>query len=118
MANNRSLLAGLVVGGIVGGAAVLFSAPTSGKELRGQLKSNCGKLEETVQKLKNDGSSLTEQIVTTAKEGIEVVKEVSGELQNSIKTWREEIKPHQQDLQKELAEIEEKIKQLEKNLQK
>lgn len=117
MANGRSLFTGIVVGGIIGGAAVLLSAPTSGKELRGQLRANCGRIEETVQKLKIDGAALTEQIVSTAKEGMDVVKEVSSELQSSIKTWREEIKPHQQDLQKELADIEEKIKQLEKNLQ-
>ena len=86
MADGRSLLTGLFVGGLIGGAAVLLSAPSSGKELRGKIKA-------------------------------EVIKDVGGELQTSIKRWQEEIKPHQQDLQKEIADIEEKIRQLEKTLQ-
>ncbi|AKL83739.1 gas vesicle protein [Bacillus atrophaeus] len=117
MANGRSLLTGLFVGGIIGGAAVLLSAPSSGKELRGKIKSNCESFEETIKRLKTDGMALKDQLVRAAKESADVIKDVSGELQTSIKKWQEEIKPHQQDLQKEIADIEEKIKQLEKTLQ-
>ncbi|MEC1900552.1 YtxH domain-containing protein [Bacillus atrophaeus] len=117
MANGRSLLTGLFVGGIIGGAAVLLSAPSSGKELRGKIKSNCESFEETIKRLKTDGMALKDQLVRAAKESADVIKDVSGELQTSFKKWQEEIKPHQQDLQKEIADIEEKIKQLEKTLQ-
>ncbi len=117
MSKGRSLAAGLIVGGVIGGVAALLTAPTSGKHLRGQLKANCGKWEDTVKRLKNDGIALKEQFVKTAIEGAEIIKDVGSELQTSIQEWREEIKPHQQDLKKEIAEIEEKIKQLEKTLQ-
>ena len=117
MSKGRSLAAGLIVGGVIGGVAALLTAPTSGKNLREQLKANCGKWEDTVKKLKNDGIALKEQFVKTAIEGAEIIKDVGSELQTSIQEWREEIKPHQQDLKKEIAEIEEKIKQLEKTLQ-
>ncbi len=48
MSKGRSLAAGLIVGGVIGGVAALLTAPTSGKNLRGQLKANCGKWEDTV----------------------------------------------------------------------
>ncbi|QJC95533.1 putative membrane protein YhaH [Bacillus mojavensis] len=117
MADGRSLLTGLFVGGIIGGAAVLLSAPSSGKQLREKIKTNCDSFEETIKRLKSDGVTLKDQLVKAAKESADVIKDVSGELQTSIKKWQEEIKPHQQDLQKEIADIEEKIKQLEKTLQ-
>ncbi|MEC1405879.1 YtxH domain-containing protein [Bacillus halotolerans] len=117
MADGRSLLTGLFVGGIIGGAAVLLSAPSSGKQLREKIKTNCDSFEETIKRLKSDGLTLKDQLVKAAKESADVIKDVSGELQTSIKKWQEEIKPHQQDLQKEFADIEEKIKQLEKTLQ-
>ncbi len=105
------------MGGIIGGVAALLSAPTSGKDLRRQLKSNCGKFEDTVNRLKTDGRALKEQVVKTAREGAEIIKDVSSELQTSIQEWRKEIQPHQENLKKEIADIEEKIKQLEKTLQ-
>lgn len=117
MASGRSLLTGLFVGGLLGGAAVLLTAPSSGREVREKMKDSYDKFEDTLTRLKRDGQALKEQIVETAKESAGVIKEVGTELQASIQQWREEIKPHQQDLQKEIQEIEEKLKQLEKTLQ-
>ncbi|MGY4670894.1 gas vesicle protein [Bacillus subtilis] len=117
MASGRSLLTGLFVGGIIGGAAVLLTAPSSGKQLREKMKTNYDSFEETIKRLKSDGLSLKDQLIKAAKESTDVIKDVGGELQTSIKKWQEEIKPHQQDLQKEIADIEEKIRQLEKTLQ-
>lgn len=117
MASGRSLLTGLFVGGIIGGAAVLLTAPSSGKQLREKMKTNYDSFEETIKRLKSDGLALKDQLIKAAKESTDVIKDVGGELQTSIKKWQEEIKPHQQDLQKEIADIEEKIRQLEKTLQ-
>ncbi|TWH26760.1 gas vesicle protein [Bacillus subtilis J22] len=117
MASGRSLLTGLFVGGIIGGAAVLLTAPSSGKQLREKMKTNYDSFDETIKRLKSDGLALKDQLIKAAKESTDVIKDVGGELQTSIKKWQEEIKPHQQDLQKEIADIEEKIRQLEKTLQ-
>ncbi len=102
---------------IIGGAAVLLTAPSSGKQLREKMKTNYDSFEETIKRLKSDGLALKDQLIKAAKESTDVIKDVGGELQTSIKKWQEEIKPHQQDLQKEIADIEEKIRQLEKTLQ-
>nr|WGD63389.1 YtxH domain-containing protein [Bacillus subtilis] len=118
MASGRSLLTGLFVGGIIGGATVLLTAPSSGKRYkREKMKTNYDSFEETIKRLKSDGLALKDQLIKVAKESTDVIKDVGGELQTSIKKWQEEIKPHQQDLQKEIADIEEKIRQLEKTLQ-
>ncbi|MBD1380709.1 YtxH domain-containing protein [Metabacillus arenae] len=118
MTNQKSLFLGLIVGGVIGSVSALLSTPSSGREFRDQIKGNREKLEEIIVRLKNDSIALKEQLVKTAKESSEVVKEVSTDLQQSVKEWREEIAPHQQNLQKEIAEIEEKMKQLEQTLQK
>lgn len=102
MASGRSLLTGLFVGGIIGGAAVLLTAPSSGKQLREKMKTNYDSFEETIKRLKSDGLALKDQLIKAAKESTDVIKDVGGELQTSIKKWQEEIKPHQQDLQKKL----------------
>ncbi|MFC0272061.1 YtxH domain-containing protein [Metabacillus herbersteinensis] len=117
MSNNKSLMYGLLVGGLVGSMATLLSAPSSGRDLRGQIRFNRQRLEETVNQLKSEGVSLKDQVVQTAKESAGVIKEVSADLQNSIKQWQMEIEPHKNDLQKEIEEIELKIKQLEQALE-
>lgn len=88
MADGRSLLTGLFVGGIIGGAAVLLSAPSSGKQLREKMKTNYDSFEETIKRLKSDGLALKDQLIKAAKESTDVIKDVSGELQTSIKNGR------------------------------
>ncbi|MGM0876261.1 MAG: YtxH domain-containing protein [Bacillota bacterium] len=117
MSKNKSLLCGLLVGGLIGGIAVLMSTPSTGKELRGQLQINRRKLEETLQQLKTESIALKDQIIITAKESSGVVKEVSTDLKRTINQFQQEIAPHKKDLQKEIEEVELKIKQLEQTLQ-
>lgn len=85
MASGRSLLTGLFVGGIIGGAAVLLTAPSSGKQLREKMKTNYDSFEETIKRLKSDGLALKDQLIKAAKESTDVIKDVGGELQTSIK---------------------------------
>lgn len=87
MASGRSLLTGLFVGGIIGGAAVLLTAPSSGKQLREKMKTNYDSFEETIKRLKSDGLALKDQLIKAAKESTDVIKDVGGELQTSIKKW-------------------------------
>lgn len=118
MSNNKSLCIGLLFGGLIGGVAALLATPTSGRELREQIKTNCQKLDDTISHLKTESISLKDQMIKTAKDSVDVIKEVSSDLQKSIKQWQHEIEPHKENLQNELKEIEEKIKQLEQVIQK
>ncbi|MFY4774236.1 YtxH domain-containing protein [Metabacillus sp. RGM 3146] len=118
MGKSKSILTGALLGTVVGGLAILLSAPSSGKDLRIQLKSNREKLMDTLNHLKKDSMALKDQVIQTAKDSADVMKEVSTDLQTSIKEWQDEIEPHRQNLQNEIEAIEQKIKQLEDTLKK
>lgn len=117
MSKNKAMFCGLLIGGLVGGITTLLVAPSSGRDLRGQLQLNREQLEETLHKLKSESMSLKNQLVLTAKEGKEIVKDVSTDLKRSISQFQQDIEPHKNHLQKEIEEVERKIKQLEQTLQ-
>ncbi|WP_226038027.1 YtxH domain-containing protein [Aquibacillus saliphilus] len=118
MANGKSLLLGLIIGGVVGGATTLLSAPTSGKELRNQAKSRGEGLVHSFDKLKNEGIHLTDQIAQTSKEGVSLIKDLSSDMKQSIESWKQTIEPHQKNIQKYLAQIEKSLKELEESTSK
>ena len=107
---------GLLVGGIIGGIATLLSTPSSGKEIRSQMNMNRKQIEDLVHQLKKESKTLKVQLIQTAKEGSEVVKEVSSDLMKSIQQYQQETEPHKENIMKEIEEIDDKIKQLEKTL--
>lgn len=116
LSNNKSLLVGLLVGGVIGGVATLLSTPSSGKELRSQINLNRKQIEDLVNQLKKESKELKVQLVQTAKEGSEVVKEVSADLMKSIQQYQQDTEPHKENIMKEIEEIDSRIKQLEKSL--
>lgn len=116
LSNNKSLLVGLLVGGVIGGVAALLSTPSSGKELRSQINLNRKQIEDLINQLKNESKALKVQLIQTAKEGSEVVKEVSADIMKSIQQYQQETEPHKENIMKEIEEIDNRIKQLEKTL--
>ncbi|MCT2535568.1 YtxH domain-containing protein [Aquibacillus koreensis] len=118
MANGKSLLLGFLVGGAVGATATLFSTPKSGKQLRTDLKVKSEELAGLVDKMKDEGKLLTEQIANTSKEGAALIKELSADVKTSLESWRNTIEPHQKNIQKHLAQIEESLKELEEKTKK
>ncbi len=116
LSNNKSLLVGLLVGGVIGGIATLLSTPSSGKELRSQINLNRKQIEDLVNQLKKESKALKVQLVQTAKESSEVVKEVSADLMKSIQQYQQDTEPHKENIMKEIEEIDSRIKQLEKTL--
>lgn len=116
LAKSNSLLFGLIVGGVIGSVATLFSTPSSGKELRGQINMNRQQLQNLLNQLKTDSKALKDQLVKTAKESSGILKDVSSDITKTVQQFQKEIEPHKEDLMKEIEEIDQKIKQLEKTL--
>ncbi|WP_117170829.1 YtxH domain-containing protein [Paraliobacillus sediminis] len=113
MANGKVLLFGFLAGGVVSAAATLLSAPKSGKELRGDVKTRSEDILHSLDRIKDDGKLLTEQIANTSKEGAALIKELSVDVKSSIESWKNTIEPHQKNIQKYLGQIEERLKELE-----
>ncbi len=116
MSNNKSLVLGLIVGGVIGGMTALLSTPSSGKELRSQINLNRKQIEDLLQQLKKESKALKDQLILTAKESTEVAKEVSADLMKSIQQFQNETEPHKENIMKEIENLDHKIKQLEKTL--
>lgn len=113
MANSKSLLLGLLAGGVVSAAATLLSAPKSGKELRLDIKGCSKDVIHSLEKIKDDGKLLTEQIANTSKEGAALIKDLSLDVKHSIESWKSTIEPHHKNIKKYLAQIEDRLKELE-----
>ncbi|MRX71459.1 hypothetical protein GJU40_04630 [Bacillus lacus] len=113
MARSKSILLGLLVGTVVGGAATLLTSPSSGKQVRQQIRNNKEKMTDSVNQMKSEIRVLKQTITNASKDSADVLKEVSAELKQSVQEWQVDIEPNKEDLQKELSEIEDKIKELE-----
>ncbi|SHM47273.1 YtxH domain-containing protein [Gracilibacillus kekensis] len=113
MINSKSLLIGMLAGGIVSAAATLLSTPKAGKELRTDVKVKSDKAVHYINNLRTEGVDLKEQITKTSKEGAALIKDLSADVKESIESWKKTVEPHQKNIQKYLTQIEESLKELE-----
>ncbi|UOQ86616.1 YtxH domain-containing protein [Gracilibacillus salinarum] len=113
MINSKSLLIGILAGGIVSAAATLFTTPKAGRELRTDVKLKSDNAVRYVNQLRTDGVDLKEQITKTSKEGAALIKDLSADVKESIESWKKTVEPHQKNIQKYLTQIEESLKELE-----
>ncbi|GAA0300829.1 gas vesicle protein [Gracilibacillus halotolerans] len=113
MINSKSLLLGILAGGVVGAAATLLSTPKSGREMRADVKQRSEDIVQTMNRLRAEGMDLKEQITKTSKEGAALIKELSTDMKNSIESWKQTVEPHQKNIQKYLTQIESSLRELE-----
>ncbi|WP_090796677.1 YtxH domain-containing protein [Pelagirhabdus alkalitolerans] len=113
MANGKSLLLGVLTGGVVSAAATLLVTPKSGQETREDIKQHVEESKAALERVKLNGKALSEQIANTSKEGAALIKELSVEIKDSIDSWKTTIEPHQKNIQLYLTQIEERLKELE-----
>ncbi|MCJ8005905.1 YtxH domain-containing protein [Lederbergia wuyishanensis] len=115
--NTKALAYGILVGGVVGAATALLTAPSSGKEFRNQLKESKGEWVRIAQDLKEDAVDIKNSVAKVSKEGKEIIKELAGDVKMAVEEWQREIEPNISAMQKEMREIQDTIAQLEQKLQ-
>lgn len=116
MSRGKSLLLGMLVGGTVSAAVTLLSAPSSGRELRSQIKEQSKDWKETIEALIQDGVKLKNQIAKTSKEGISLVNELTQEMKKSVEEWKSAVEPHQENIHEYLEQIQLSLKDLEEKV--
>jgi gas vesicle protein len=109
---------GLVTGVIAGSAAVLFSTPQSGSELRSNVKTVSSDWKEKLSEVKFEISDLKQSIAGLTKEAKTEIPQTIEELKRSVQKWQMETAPMQENLQNEIASIQMAIEELEKSLAK
>jgi gas vesicle protein len=112
----KSLTYGLIIGGVIGGIGSLLSTPSSGKELRTQIKSKKKDWSQVFEEMKVHLGELKDSISTLSQEGKETVQQISKDLQASVKQWQASTEPNNQKLQQEIQLIQSKIEELERSL--
>lgn len=113
MINSKSLLLGILAGGVISAAVTLLSTPKSGREIRADVKQRSEDIIQTMNRLRAEGIDLKEQLTKTSKEGAALIKELSSDMKSSIESWRQTVEPHQKNIQKYLTQIEASLKELE-----
>ncbi|KPL61526.1 YtxH domain-containing protein [Rossellomorea vietnamensis] len=114
--NKKSLAYGLLIGGVVGGIASLLTSPSSGKEIRAQIKDKKDDWTAVIEEMKGHIGELKESIGTLSQEGKETVLQLSKDLQASFKQWQASTEPNNQRLQEEIQSIQRTIEELEKSI--
>ncbi|MCC5802954.1 YtxH domain-containing protein [Rossellomorea vietnamensis] len=114
--NKKSLAYGLLIGGVVGGVASLLTSPSSGKEIRAQIKDKKDDWTVVIEDMKGHIGELKESIGTLSQEGKETVLQLSKDLQASFKQWQASTEPNNQRLQEEIQSIQRTIEELEKSI--
>ncbi|HWO98792.1 MAG TPA: hypothetical protein VNM45_21250 [Bacillus sp. (in: firmicutes)] len=117
MNRMKSLALGILTGGIAVGAGILLSTPYSGKELRSRMHSGKKKSEEALLDLKNRTKHIKDQIQHTTKTNNIIVKNIIGDLSQSVEKWKQSTIPHQQAIQSHLNEIQHSLTNLEQQVQ-
>lgn len=118
MSRGKSFLYGFFVGGVVAGAAALITAQARNGNVLKKTRCNLHKLENIFGDLKSDGKSLKKQIAQSAKEGLQIAKEVAADVNRSIQAWQMEIDPNKKNLELHVKEIKDKLTELEDQIKK
>ena len=109
---------GLVSGVLAGSAAVLFSTPQSGSDLRSNVKTASSDWKEKLSDVKFQISDLKQSIAGLTKTTKTDVPQTINELKQSVQQWQSETAPIQESLQNEIASIQLAMEELEKSITK
>lgn len=116
MSKAKSFLTGVICGGAVAGLAVLFSTPSSGKDMRHKLKEKGTDLKKTLADITADTKLLKRQIAETASEGKEVMQELKEDMHETLSTWKEDISQNKRHIEHEIEEIQKSIEKLQQTV--
>lgn len=116
--NKKMLTYGLVVGGVVGAATALLSAPLSGKDLRKQVKEAKNEWIRIANEFKVNAAEMKDSVTKLSKEGTAIIKELATDVKSVVEEWQQDIEPTKESMQQEIKNIQQTIADLEKKLQK
>lgn len=114
---TKSLLLGLIVGGITAGISTLLTAPNSGKETRSYLKNHKDVWSINLLEIRDHILDLKNAMSTASIEGKETISTFVNDLKVLLEDWQEDIKPHKENIVNELNSIQLAIHELETQLQ-
>ncbi|QPC45990.1 YtxH domain-containing protein [Mangrovibacillus cuniculi] len=115
---TSSLLLGLFVGGLAGAVTTLLSTPSSGEQVRHNVKRSAEEWKVMLKDVNQSIQSLSSSIAYATREGKETIQQLVTDIKFAVQDWKESVDPHQHALKEEMDDIQFALAQLEKELQK
>ncbi|GAA0314056.1 hypothetical protein GCM10008967_00700 [Bacillus carboniphilus] len=112
----RSLITGVLVGGLIGSATVLFTTPTSGREVRTSLKNGTKEWGSLVKDVQNKASNVKTDVLKLVSEGKKAAGIVQNQMKPSIQQWKNSLDPQMEEFRKEMEEIQKQFQHLEQSI--
>ncbi|WP_430536602.1 YtxH domain-containing protein [Listeria rocourtiae] len=116
--NTKSVLLGVLIGGITSAATALILAPKSGREIRQDIASKSGEASVILKELAYNATDLFQSVQVLSKEGTTLLKDLSTDIKESVANWNEEMEPEKARLKEEIKDMQKTISDLEKTLKK
>lgn len=107
-------LAGLIIGGMAGAVTTLLTTPSSGKDLKKNLRKTKDFMKETAKEVISNTDYLKQTVSQFLHEGKTVIPQTSRELKESIKLWQENIQSNKNAIEEGVHHIQVSVKNLEK----
>jgi gas vesicle protein len=107
-------LAGLIIGGMAGAVTTLLTTPSSGKDLKKNLRKTKDFMKETAKEVISNTDYLKQTVSQFLHEGKTVIPQTSKELKESIKLWQENIQSNKNAIEEGVHHIQVSVKNLEK----
>lgn len=115
---TSSLLLGLFVGGLAGAVTTLLTTPSSGEQVRDNIKRSSEEWKSMLKEVNQSIQSLSSSIAYATKEGKATIQQLVTDIKFAVQDWKESVDPHQTALKEEMDDIQFALAQLEKELQK
>ncbi|KGL43187.1 hypothetical protein BMT55_11115 [Listeria newyorkensis] len=116
--NAKSVLLGVLIGGLTSAATAIMLAPKSGRELRQDIASKSGEASVILKELAYNATDLFQSVQVLGTEGTTLLKDLSTDIKESVANWNEEMEPEKARLKDEIKDMQKTISDLEKTLKK
>ncbi|MGN7477891.1 YtxH domain-containing protein [Solibacillus silvestris] len=112
----KSFLLGVTTGLAGGVAAILFSTPQTGTQLRQNILSNTRIAKSKFQEVQNELNNVKQSITTLKAEAQNNMPSIINELKDDLTTFKTEIEPETTRLKQEIENLQNSINEIEKNI--
>ncbi|EUJ40737.1 hypothetical protein PWEIH_03131 [Listeria weihenstephanensis FSL R9-0317] len=113
--NTKSVLIGVLIGGITSAVTAIALAPKSGRDLRQDIMSKSGEAGVILKELAYNATDLLQSVQVLGTEGTTLLKDLSTDIKESVANWNEEMEPEKARLKEEIKDMQKTISDLEKN---
>ncbi|MFX3618172.1 MAG: YtxH domain-containing protein [Sporolactobacillus sp.] len=97
---------GAIIGGVIGGAAVLLTTPKKGEELRNDLKEKATSFQQPLKEAATNLTSVKDRVLALKEDSVPVLKSTVSDIGNLLKDWKEDIQPYLTRIKNNVVQLE------------